>query len=127
MTRPRANPFGLRGPCADCPFRSDKPFHLGPGRRQEIADGLRAGADFPCHKTIDYTAHEDEGRGQRTPGTQWCGGALATIERGDEGPNQSMRIGERLGLYDPSRIDPDAPVHDGLDEWVAADPGRDRG
>lgn len=119
MPAHNVNPFGLRGPCADCPFRTDKPFYLGQARREEIADGLRAGADFPCHKTIDYS-HDDGGR--RTPGTQFCGGALATIERGDDGPNQGMRIAERLGMYDPSRLDPDAPVPDGLDAWVDDDP-----
>lgn len=115
MTRGILGRYSLPGPCANCPFRSDRPFYLNPDRVDEIADALEAGQGFTCHKTVDYT---EDGPEVNDRGRE-CGGAMATLER--EGrPNQGMRIAERLGFYDPTRIDPDAPVYDSIDEWREA-------
>lgn len=51
--------FDLTRPCGDCPFRSDKPFHMRPDRVRQILGGARGTAwwptpSFPCHKTIEY-------------------------------------------------------------------------
>lgn len=108
--------YALRGPCADCPFRADRPFHLHPARVDEIADALLEGDGFTCHKTVRY---EEFVADANHPGARECGGSMATLER--EGrPNQGMRIAERLGLYDPEQIDPAAPVHNSIDAWRGA-------
>ena len=111
------SPFRLQKVRADCPFRRDVPFHgLDTERVEEIAESLRAGASFHCHKTLDYDADGDP----VVESSQVCAGALATMEKGRE-PNQSMRVAERLGLYDPEEFDWESqPVHDGLDDWEAA-------
>lgn len=113
MSRTR---FTLTQPCTHCPFRSDRDPYLRPERAQEIADDLRRGDWFACHKTCDY---DDDGEGAIGSRARACAGALITMERADE-PNNAMRVAERLGLYDHTRLDMDAPVHDGLDAWVSA-------
>lgn len=117
------DPFRLRKVCGDCPFRADVPFlGLGTERVGEIARSLRDGASFHCHKTLDYDDEDDS----VVESSQMCAGALATMEKGGE-PNQSMRIAERLGLYDPEEFDwQGQPVHEGLDAWEAALGARDR-
>lgn len=121
--------YTLKGPCSNCPFRNDKPFYLGEDRVIEIAQSLRDGATFYCHKTLNMDAQddscdeEDEGNPTRDSAignrARACAGALATMEN-EERPNQIMRIAERLGLYDRHNLDPDAPVYSSLAEWTAA-------
>lgn len=115
--------YTLTGPCADCPFRSDKAPFLDEDRAKEIALSLESGATFYCHKTVDYDRAWDDddsdGRGDVTGKSRACAGSLITLEKEDR-PNQIMRIGERLGLYDRTRLDMDAPVYPSMREWVAA-------
>lgn len=115
MTTP-TRPFALVGPCAHCPFRCDRPGYLTQERAIEITDDLESGAIFPCHKTIDYN---DDSGGERTAKTAFCAGALILLEK-EEAPNQAMRMGERLGLYDQTALKMDAPVHDTMDEFIEA-------
>jgi len=116
-------PFGRTHPCSNCPFRSDREFHLAEGRREEIAESLRGDEPFHCHKTLDYT---DEGP-QRVESTVFCAGALKTVENGGERDrNALMQVGERLGLYDPARLQEDMPVYGSLDEWIAEAPSYNR-
>ena len=110
-------PFRLRKVCNNCPFRADVPFlGLSSDRVTEIADALRGGATFHCHKTL-----ADSGDDLAVnPASQFCAGALATMEQGGE-VNQSVRIAERLGMYDPAEFDWAAqPVFSSLEEWEAA-------
>lgn len=101
--------FDLVRPCADCPFRSDKKFHLARGRAREILRGItREDKTFSCHKT---NARDDEdGDLVETADSQHCAGALIMLER-MERPNQMMRIAERLGLYDRRKLDMSSPVY----------------
>lgn len=118
--------FDLTRPCGDCPFRSDRPFHLRPDRVREILGNTRKGArrwwpaqSFPCHKTIEYT---DDGT--VIPDTaQQCAGVMAILHR-ENRPNDAMQIGERFGLWDPATLDPTAPFYestqaaiDGQGQW----------
>lgn len=103
-------------PCDNCPFRSDRPFHLGRGRVREIRAGLVRG-DFPCHKTTVATADGDEMRA--TEKSLHCAGALILLEKLEE-PSQMMRICERIGLYDRTKLDMTAPVYD---SWRAMEYG----
>lgn len=140
---PKGSIYTLKSPCANCPFRSDKPFHLDSDRVKEIADSLRdlpeaPGGTFYCHTTVDYgsrvgeqvqdaedDAEADAFDGRITSRSRACAGALATLEK-EQRPNQIMRIAERLGLYDMKRLDHEnAPVYESLDAWEAAMCGRD--
>ena len=120
MTRGIGGKFSLRGPCADCPFRSDRTFFLTPARVDEIADALHADLGFSCQKTNDFD--QDDGQAVVTENSRECGGVMAMLERMDR-PSQVMRIGERLGMYDHHRIDPGAPVYNSIDEWRDAKKG----
>lgn len=119
-------PFRLKTVCTDCPFRADKDFHgLHPERVSDIAQSLRDGASFHCHATLDYSRAEEIGDDEDplspvVEKSQFCAGALATMERGGEA-NQIVRIAERLGLYDSEEFDwENQPVFEGVDEWEAA-------
>lgn len=108
-------PYTLKSPCADCPFRSDAKFHLDPARAQEIMDESYEDSNFYCHKTVDYS--DDEGAGEIVGKSRVCAGYLVTMEK--EGrANQPTRIAERLGLYDRTELDMDAPTYNSMHEWV---------
>jgi hypothetical protein len=116
---PAFRPFALKRPCGNCPFRSDRAPFLDRDRAQDIADSLEADASFHCHKTNNFDT--EDGAPEITVSSKHCAGAMITMER--EGrANQMMRIGERLGLYDPSLLDMDSPVYDSLAEWVLTHP-----
>ena len=100
--------YRLKTPCSQCPFRSDKPFPLKYMRAKEIVSSLRGGGEFSCHKTTEET-----GSGNLA----FCAGAAILLEK-TEGPNQMMRISERLGIYDPSKLDMDSPVYDSFHDFI---------
>ena len=106
----------MSAPCGDCPFRRSRTgaFGLRLERMEEIADGLRRGSVFSCHKTLG-----DEG--ERVPGRERsCVGAWATME--NEGileESQMARIEIRLGMLTPEDLELDL-VYDSLDDWIEA-------
>jgi hypothetical protein len=102
--------FTMRTPCDNCPFRSDKIFHLHPERVDEIEEGLDRGT-FPCHKTVDYSSLDEDGASEcrNTEKEVHCAGALILLEK-LERPSQMMRIAERLGMYDRTKLAMNAPV-----------------
>ena len=110
------NPFSLKTPCGNCPFRKDKKFYLSKARAEEISDSLKKdGSIFNCHKTIDYG--DEEGSPNVTKKTKVCAGSLSTME--NEGlSNRMMNIGRALGIYKPEELNPNSPVYDSLEEWV---------
>jgi hypothetical protein len=117
----------MSSPCADCPFRSDKPPFLRHGRAVEIADMLRGGGHFHCHKTLDYD--NDDGEGVVRSESQLCAGALITLERGERGAmftSNLVRIFARTG-WNPDELNMKAPVYAGLDAWIAAHEEPSRG
>lgn len=125
-------PFRLKKVCTDCPFRADKDFHgLQAERVSGIAQDLRDGATFHCHSTLNYSQGEDLGDDAEplspvVKSSQFCAGALATMEQGGE-VNQIVRIGERLGLYNPEAFDWEGqPVFESLNAWEEALVERDR-
>ena len=100
--------FSMKKPCDSCPFRSDITFPLHPRRTQEILDGILIhDQTFACHKTLGD--HEDDGEYVHMGDEQHCAGAMIMAERLNR-PNQLMRIMERLGVYDRTKLDMDAPV-----------------
>ncbi|MFE5321605.1 hypothetical protein ACFQ88_23145 [Paenibacillus sp. NPDC056579] len=88
--------FNLKKPCRDCPFLhgSSTNVTLAEGRLEGIARDLMSGLSFPCHKTLDL----------KSTNREHCAGALLYLER-EERPNQIMRIAERLGLYDHTKLE----------------------
>ncbi len=92
-------------PCAECPFL--KKFRRGftLQRLHEHASG-----EFACHKTCEVDESED-GTGTFEPGEKsvHCAGALIFHEKRGTSHNM-MRICERLGFYDYTKLDMEAPV-----------------
>lgn len=104
--------YGLVRPCAHCPFRSDIPGYLRRSRAEQIVAGLRdpRGGEFPCHETMPRTDSPIDK-------AMVCAGSLLVTER-DQGPNQMHRICERLNLYDPSKLDREAPCFNSFEEFI---------
>ena len=116
--------FSLRKPCAHCPFRTDIAGYLTTGRAREIALGLLLHQQtFACH---EFTDCDEDGEAVRSDKDQHCAGALIFLEAQDR-PNQLMRIAERLGFYDRSKLDMEAPVHRTLAALVKHHTKGDRG
>jgi len=109
--------FSMRKPCPQCPFRTDiRPF-ISAERAEEITDALvYGGATFACHKTIGF---DDDGGSHDLPDSEHCAGAMIMLEH-METPNQMMRIAERLGIYDRTKLKMDSPVYESADEMIEA-------
>jgi len=102
-------------PCSDCPFRSDKPFYLSLSRVKEILFAIiDQDATFSCHKTNNYENDDDA---VETAKSQHCAGATIMLEH-IEKPNQWMRIAERIGLYDRTKLKMDSPVYRSPEEMI---------
>lgn len=100
--------YDLKNPCDLCPFRNDAGrLHVHPS----VLKGFTRG-EFCCHKT---GASNDHGSIEPTEKSQHCAGALIFLEKINR-PHQMMRICERLGLYDRSKLNMAAPVHDSFEE-----------
>jgi hypothetical protein len=106
--------FDLVRPCVNCPFRTDVRFHF---RRQRAEDIVRAVIErdqtFQCHKTVDYSG--DEAAAGERP--QNCAGALILHEKLGK-PNWRFRFAHGLGLYNPERLDMEAPVVSSVEEFI---------
>jgi hypothetical protein len=103
--------FDLAAPCGNCPFRADVTFHLRTERVEEICDAITRGQQtFACHKTT-------EAGGAISGKEQHCACALILLEKADQ-PNQMMRIAERLGMYDRTKLRMDAPVFDDAEQMI---------
>lgn len=108
-------PYSMTTPCSNCPFRNDVKPYIREDRVREIEDSLVRG-EFPCHKTT-----EDDGDGDRraTDESIHCAGALILMIKEDRS-SQMMRISHRLGMFDPEKLDMNAPVYDSFDEMADA-------
>ena len=108
--------FKLVKPCAKCPFRRDVGGYLTRARAREIASAITAqDATFSCHETVTY---DDDGKTVRTSQEQHCAGAAILLEKIGRA-NQMMRIMERIGAYDRTKLDMEAPVFDTPSEFIA--------
>ena len=111
--------YAMTNPCAKCPFRHDIPGYLMAERAEEIAETLTTYQGvFPCHETVDYKgADDEEGNGVVKDDSQHCAGAMIMLEH-MEMPNQMMRIAERLGMYDATKLNMWAPVFDDAEAFI---------
>jgi hypothetical protein len=87
-------------PCPDCPFLTGTEHAYTDERLADLASG-----PFPCHKTAKLKNSEY----QATEKSQHCAGALIYNEKRKQS-NQIMRIAERLGLYDYTKLDMGASI-----------------
>jgi len=94
--------YTLTKPCDACPFLAK--MRRGYTMRKLL--GFASGA-FPCHKTAEID--DETGEFQVTRDSQHCAGALIFLEKRDA-PSQIMRIAERLGIYDRTKLDMEAKV-----------------
>lgn len=111
----------LRAPCPNCPFRTDVRPYLNPARAIEIVESITdRDQSFACHKhTMFGETPDGESVAINHRDDQHCAGAMILLERMDQ-PNQWMRIAERLGFYDRTRLKMDAPVYEDGDAMIAA-------
>jgi hypothetical protein len=93
--------YNLTEPCDECPFLIGSGFKLRALQRH-------ASGEFACHKAcvVDEESGDFVPRNDKTP---HCAGALIFLEKQDA-PHQMMRICERLGLYDRTKLNMSAPV-----------------
>lgn len=92
--------YTLQQPCDECPFLKGSGFTY--KRLLEFAEG-----EFPCHKLC--RVNEQDNFVPLNKNTPHCAGALIFNEL-RETPHQMMRICERLGCYDRTKLKMDAPV-----------------
>jgi hypothetical protein len=105
--------YDLKKPCDLCPFRNDeKRLFVDPARLAGMARG-----EFACHKTAELKEDEETGEGtyEPTEKSQHCAGLLIFLEK-QNAPHQMMRISERLGMYDHTKLDMKAPVFGSMAE-----------
>lgn len=90
-----------------------------------IIANYRRQATFSCHKTVDYDSIQWDDDSEPDVGyrhsaeEQHCAGALVLLEKLDK-PNQMMRWMERLGAYDRTKLDMNAPVYGSFTEMKNA-------
>jgi hypothetical protein len=99
--------YDLKTPCDNCPFRNDVRPYIHGERVEEIV-----GQQFSCHKTTTCKGREND-----HPKAQHCAGSLILHEK-EEQPHQMMRIMERLGGYDRTKLNMDAPVYASFEEMI---------
>lgn len=97
--------YTMTAPCDECPFTAPSDFTL--ERLEELASG-----EFPCHKACKVEGGKFQPRNDKTP---HCAGALIFLEKQDR-PHQMMRICERLGFYDLTKLDMTAAVVESEDD-----------
>jgi hypothetical protein len=66
-----------------------------------------ASGEFPCHKTAGID--EDNGNFIANKNSLHCAGALIYLEKRNTS-HQMMRICERLGMYDHTKLDMESPI-----------------
>lgn len=96
--------YTMTSPCDACPFLNTPNMKRGftVRRLREFAS-----AEFPCHQTADN--NEETGDYVANEKSVHCAGVLIFNEKRNA-PHQMMRICERLGFYDASKLDMKANV-----------------
>lgn len=109
--------YDMHEPCSNCPFRREGGIKLRSERIEEISQTMlnSQGGDFPCHKTTVST--DNEGDRVATRKSKHCAGALIYAEK-QGNATQLMRISERLGLYDHTKLKGHDEVWDDESEWL---------
>lgn len=97
--------YTMTEPCDDCPFlaKFKKAGVFTMAKLRAFSSG-----QFACHKTCEVS---DDGPRTFEPkeNSVHCAGALIFLEKRGQS-NQMMRIAERLGMYDASKLNMKAKV-----------------
>ncbi len=109
MTQMSDRMFARVKPCKKCPFRTDVEPYLRQDRVTEIVTNIQQGGAFYCHETTVVSGDEEDEMAAG-PDSSVCAGSIIVMEKMDQ-PNQHLRIAERMGSYDRSRMHLDSPVH----------------
>ena len=75
-----------------------------------------------CDRSFPVTrpwSCDDEDERVDTKGEMHCAGALILLEKLEQ-PSQMMRVCERIGMYDRTKLDMSAPVFESFDEMAEA-------
>lgn len=83
-------------PCKECPFLNVYKKGYSLKRLTAFASG-----EFPCHKSAEINEDDEF---TATNKSVHCAGALIFNEKRNN-PHQMMRISERLGMYDYTKLD----------------------
>lgn len=93
--------YKMTTPCDACPYLKGSGFTW-----KSLLE--HASGEFACHKACDLG--EDGNFQQKAKDkSPHCAGALIFLEK-LEAPHQMMRICERIGYYDHTKLDMSAPV-----------------
>ena len=95
--------YTMTEPCSECPFTMSRKAFTD-RRLKEFAQGA-----FPCHKTAELEETETGSAFVSGDKSVHCAGALIYCEKRGS-PNQLMRIAERLGMYDHTKLKMDSKV-----------------
>lgn len=99
------DPFEQMTPCKSCPFRTDHPPSLRPGRTRQIEADLKADKQFVCHGKIRQKVN--------------CAGSLLMmVQLGLS--NNPMRMAERLRIFDPKKLNKRVKIYPSFDAMEAA-------
>jgi hypothetical protein len=93
--------YTMTTPCAECPFLKENRLGFTLSRLKQHASG-----EFGCHKACEV---DEDGVFRADDRTPHCAGALIFLEKRDQS-HQMMRIAERLGLYDRTKLNMKAPI-----------------
>lgn len=97
--------YTMTKPCGDCPFLSQYAHAFPKQKLKGFASG-----EFPCHKTAELVDDIESGSQYIGDGDSLhCAGALIFNEKRGQ-PHRMMRIAERLGMYDRTKLDMTADV-----------------
>jgi len=109
--------FNLKKPCSDCPFRCDVEPYLTKDRVLDICNAMISEQKtFACHKTTGI-----DGEKYKKSAVEHCAGALVFLETLNR-PNQMMRIADRLGYYDRTKLNMKSPVFKTVKKMVSVQP-----
>lgn len=93
--------YNMTEPCDACPFLKGSGFTY-----RSLTQ--HASGEFACHKTCDLN-ESDVYEEKRNGKSLHCAGALIFLEK-QNAPHQMMRIAERIGIYDRTKLNIAAPV-----------------
>lgn len=88
-------------PCKECPFLNSMKHGYSLKRLKEFSSG-----EFPCHKSAEVNENDEYAA---TNKSVHCAGALIYLEKRNQ-PHQMMRIAERFGMYDHTKLNMEADV-----------------
>lgn len=109
--------YAMTTPCDNCPFRKEGGIRLRAARLLDLADP-RAG-EFACHKTTASSEEDEDGARHATEDSSHCAGALIFHEKQGQS-TQMMRICERIGMYDHTKLRGQDLVFDDVAEMLEA-------